>query len=231
MSLVLLQRWSVHHLFCISCWTSVVANYSLIVRVWIKALSLRAWGSRYLQKFVLMFICQMGKRNSNMHISEDPTTVIKLWEGKDKKAWSASVKLSSSSNMFLKKTVYFSLKTNEQNKRPLLLNSSSSWSFLFPKWITYKIPIPCSPCLVIIILCELKGSWAIRLFFWTWGSWCFQNFSLVLMCRVETSPLVGITPGNQCLRGLGVDCFVSTKHSSSSESPCLLIFSVMIFIV
>lgn len=51
------------------------------------------------------------------------------------------------------------------------------------------------------------------------------------MCRVEVSTLVGITPGNQCLRGLVLDCFVSTKHSSFSESPCLLIFSVMIFSV
>lgn len=25
------------------------------------------------------------KRNGNMHISEDPTTVIKVWEDKDKK--------------------------------------------------------------------------------------------------------------------------------------------------
>lgn len=96
---------------------------------------------------------------------------------------------------------------------------------------SYKISIPCLPCLIIIIPCELKESWTLRLFFWTWGSWCFQNFSLVLMCRVEVSTLVGITPGNQCLRGLGLDCLVSTKHSSFSESPCLLIFSVMIFSV
>lgn len=112
-----------------------------------------------------------------------------------------------------------------------------------------KISIPCSPCLEFIspsLACcsysikknnyslwikRKARSWASGQFFWTWGSWCFQNFRLVLMCRVEASTLIGIPPSNQCLRGLGLDCSVSTKHSSSPESPCLLIFSVTLFSV
>ena len=79
-----------------------------------------------------MFIYQMGKKNSNMHISEAPTTVIKLWEGKDKKAWSASVKLSSSSNMFLKQSIFLEKQMNKTKQKTSLVKLIQFLEFPVP---------------------------------------------------------------------------------------------------